>query len=364
MTAASSNRVMPALWFLLFVFVIPFGVAYLLFDFNQFQIGVVLALLGLLVWLVSQGAGWRPVDKDAVVILKDALDKVSVHPKRSYLFIPIIHKVEAVLPTYPITFEFPLEKIDTHTSNLNKIDKILVRATCQITNPEMFYRKSRLYKDLLQQIEETSKFKPTAVPLWRKYLEQVARVYLDDTVHDVVWKWKSVYLADPEVVRSLDYAPEKDGKPNLDGDPYSLSRNRKSLGEQVKLAVRTRLEQDQMGFRISPLVFESFEIASEQIKGATGDRAKEIEKASHDAAVIAAGMIRKGEAEAEVRSVTLAKLLKVLIEDYKIPHTDALIAQVVRAALYSDGQMIWNATVAKPEPPAPAPAPAANDKGK
>jgi hypothetical protein len=345
--SASSNRFWPVAWLILAIVVIPFGLAYALFDVNQFEIGVLFALLGLLMWLIGQGAGWRPVDKDTVVILKDSLDGLTAHPKRSYLFIPIIHKVEAVLPTFPITFEFPVEKIDTHTLGLNKIDRITVRATCQITNPEMFYRKSRIYIDLIRQIEEAEKLRPTDIRLWRTFLKQVANVYLDDTLRDVVWKWKSTYLTDPEVVRSLDHAPEKDGKPNLDGDPYSLSRNRKSLAEQVKLAVRNRLEQDLMGFRINPLVFESIELDGEQIKRATGDRTKEIEKASHEAAVVAAGMLARGEAEATVRAVTLAKLLHVLIEDHKIPRTDPIIAEVVRAALYSDGEMIWKGVLEK-----------------
>ena len=39
--------------------------------------------------------------------------------------------------------------------------------------------------------------------------------------------------------------------------------------------------------------------------------------------------------------MTLAKLLDVLINQQKIPYTDPLIAKVVRAALYSDNEMLW-----------------------
>lgn len=348
MSATSTSRRWAFFWLFVAIVVVPFILAPALFRLQgreyPFEFGVLLSILGLLVWLVSQGAGWRPVDKDTVVILKDSLEGVTAHPKRSYLFIPIIHKVEAVLPTYPMTFEFPVEAIDTHTPGLAKISKIMVRATCQISNPEMFYRKSRVYVDRIKQMEESEKLKRTEIALWRKLLEEVAHVYLDDTVRDVVWKWK-LFLADPDVVSSLDYTPEKDGKPNLDGDPYSLSRNRKALGDQVKAAVKARLEHNQLGFRIDPLVFESIEIDGEIIKRATGDRAKEREKATHDAAILGDAIREKGKAEAEVRAANLAAILHVLINEYDIPHTDPLIAQVVGSALYSDGKMIWSGVI-------------------
>lgn len=346
MAATSTNRFWPIAWLFLAIILVPFSLAYLLFDVNQFEVGVLFSLVGLLAWLVAYGAGWRPVTKDTFVLVRDALDNVTAHHKGSYLFIPIVTRVEAVLPTYPITFELPIEGIDTHTPGLAKISKITVRATCQILHPEMFYRKSRGYVDRIRQMEEAEKLKRTEVTLWRKLLEEVAHVYLDDTVRDVVWKWK-LFLADPEVVRSLDYAPEKDGQPNLDGDPYSLSRNRKALGDQVKAAVRTRLEHNQLGFRVDPLVLESIEIDGEIIKRATADRNRELEKAAHDAAVKAEEVRVMGEAEAKVRAANLAGLLDVLINQMDIPHDDPLIADLVRASLYKEGELSWRRVIEK-----------------
>jgi hypothetical protein len=349
MSAQNPSRTWSMAWMLLFVVVIPFGLAYLLFDVNRFEIGVLLALFGLLLWLISQGAGWRPVQKDTVVIVKDSLDGITAHPKNSYLYIPIVHKLEAVLPTYPITFEFPIEAIDTHTPNLNKITKISVRATCQITNPEMFYRKSRTYIDRIKQMEDDEKLKRTEVALWRKLLEEVANVYLDDTVRDIVWNWKAKYLTRQEVIDDLDHKPEKDGKPNYDGDPYSLSRNRRALGNQVKFEVKHRLEKNQMGFRIDPLVFEQIGIDEDLVKRANADRPKEREKAAHEAAVLAEAIRVTGEAEAAVRAHSLAGLLDVLINKNHIPYSDPLIADLIRAALYKDGEVSWKRVIEKSE---------------
>lgn len=339
MSATSTSRRWAFFWLFVAIIVVPFILAPALFRLQDreypFEFGVLLSILGLLIWLVSQGAGWRPVEKNTAVILKDSLNGVAAHPKRPYLFIPIIHKIEARLPIYPVTFEFPVEAIDTHTPGLAKITKIRVRATCQISNPEMFYRKSQIYIDRIKQMEESEKLKRTEIALWRKLLEEVAHVYIDDIVRDVVWKWQ-IFLAYPDVVRALDYTPEKDGKPALEGDPYSLSRNRKALGDRVKAAIRSELEKDQMGFRVDPLVLEAIEIDPEAIKRATTDPKKEREKAEQELIFQADAIRRRGQAEAEVRTFTLATMLKVLINDLKVPRTDPLITNLINTAFFID----------------------------
>ncbi|HMQ30092.1 MAG TPA: hypothetical protein PKD53_05160 [Chloroflexaceae bacterium] len=350
MSATSTSRRWAFFWLFVAIAVVPFLLVPTLFQLLDrpypFEFGVLLSLLGLLLWLMSQGAGWRPVEKDTVVIVKDAMDAVSAHPKGSYLFIPVIHRVEAVLPSYPITFEFDVEGIDTNTVGLGKISKIRVRATCRITDAELFVRTTAIYLDRIKQMEQAEKLKRNEITLWRKLLYEVAHVYVDDIVRDVVWKWK-ILLGDPTLVSVLDYVPppKEDGTINLDGDPYSLSRNRKPLADRVKAAIRSALEQSRLGFSIDPLVFEVIELDGETIKRATADRKKEREKATHEAALLGDAIRERGTAEGEVRVTTLAKLLKVLIEDYNIPHTDPLIAHVVRSVLYSDGEILWSAAL-------------------
>lgn len=361
MGVASTSRRWSFFWLFIAVFAVPFLLAPALLPLidreYQVELGVILAMLGLLLWLASQGTGWRPVGKDTAVILRDSMDTLTAHVKRPYLFIPIVHKVEAILPTYPMTFEFPVEGIDTHTAGLGKISKIMVRATCQISDPAQFFQTSRAFVDRIRQMEEHEKLKRTDIALWRKLLQEIAHVVVDDTVRDVVWKWK-LYLQDPSLVSILDYAPTKDdGTPNLDGDPYSLSRNRKPLADRVKIAIKKGLDTNQVGIQIDPLVFESVEIDGEIVKRATSDpkkeRERESEKAAHEARLLAETLREQGGAEAEVRAKNLAAILKVLIEDYKIPHTDPLIGHVVRAALYSDGNTIWSELLDKARASAP-----------
>ena len=343
MAAASSNRFMPVFWFVLFVFLIPFGVAFLLFDVNQFQGGVILALLGLFAWLVSQGAGWRPVEKETAVIREDTMGTISAHPKGSYLYLPVVHAVKALLPIYPLTFEFPVEQIDTRTPGLAKITRITVRATCRITDPAQFYRKSLAYLDMIKGLEENRKLKRTDLLLWKQVIEALVKVLVDDSLRDVVWKWSDLRATNPDLLTTLPFESLK----NSDDDPYGLSLNRSNLASQVLVEVVARASRENLGITVRPLVLEAVEIDPELIKRKTANRDREREKAVHDAAIVAAAITARGEAEAGVRSVTLAKLLDVLINQYDIPHTDPLIAQVVRAALYSDGQMIWNAPFEK-----------------
>lgn len=346
MQQVNNSRRWATFWLVAAILIVPFVIAPLLFTALDrqypYEFGVILAMLGLFIWLRSQGAGLRPIDKDTVVIVRDAMDNLIAHTRRSYLFIPIINKVEAILPTYPLTFEFSVDDIDTHTPGLARISKIRVRATCQLTHPEQFFRTSQAYVARIKQMEDQERLKRTETLLWRKLLEEVAHVVVDDTVRDVVWKWK-IFLQDQQIVDALDYAPTKeDGSPNLEGDPYSLSRNRKPLADLVKAAVRASLERQKLGFQIAPLVFEKIEIDQELVKRATGDRKKEREKATHEAALLADAIRERGAAEAEVRATTLAKLLDVLIKEYKIPYNDPMVATVVRAVLYSDGEMIWS----------------------
>lgn len=83
------------------------------------------------------------------------------------------------------------------------------------------------------------------------------------------------------------------------------------------------------------------------IKGKTRDKQRELDEATHEAKKTAIAIREKGLAEAEIRAVTVAKIIDVLMNQKGISVTDQVLYNIVRAAMYSDGQMIWNATMDK-----------------
>lgn len=338
MSISGSNRRWSLAWLVLAVLVVPFLLARFFFEENQLVIGVALALVGLLIWLATQGMGVRGVDKDTVVIVRDSMtNSVTAHAKGSFFYNPLAHTIVASMPSYPLDIEFPVENIDTRTPGIARITKITVRATCTITNPEAFYRKSTIFLERIKELEETSKLKRTDPAMWRQIAKEVARGLMDDTVRDVVWKWEDLRTRDSSLKTTLNFESLK----NSDDDPYGLSLNRANLAAQVTADIGAKITREGLGIALRPIVFESIEIDPDLIKRKTGSRAKDREKAVHEAAMVADGIRERGLAEAEVRATTLARLLDVLINQYKIPYTDPLVAQVVRAALYADGEMLW-----------------------
>ncbi|NTU80954.1 MAG: hypothetical protein HGA45_16500 [Chloroflexales bacterium] len=342
MSYPSTNRLWSIAWLILAVLVIPFLVARLFFDEDQLLAAIVTAIILGLAWLFFYGRV-PEVPKETVVIRKGPGDQLDVFTKGQYPYMPLIHSIVAVLPNYRLTFELPVENIDTRTPNLGRISKITVRVACSIKDHAAFFRTSAAFLDRIIELEESTKLKRTDTALWRKLLKELAQSLIDDSVRDVVWKWQDLRASDPGLLTNLTF----DSLKNSDDDPYGLSLNRVNLAQQVAIEVADRIARNGYGIALRPLVFESIEIDPEMIKRKTGNRDKDKEKAKHDASLLAAAIIEKGVAEAEVRATTLAKLLDVLINQYDIPHTDPLIAQVVRASLYSDGEMIWKGVLEK-----------------
>lgn len=342
MNQAGTGRFWPLVTLVFAVLVIPFALAQVSTESPLLVALTAAAILGV-VWFLFFYTRVKTVPKEAVVIRKGPGDHVEPFIKGQYPYSAIIHSIEAVLPSYQLNFEFPIENIDTQTPNLARITRITVRVTCTITDHAAFYRKSAAFLDRIHELEEGLKLRRSDPALWRQILKELSKSLIDDSVRDVVWKWEGLRQSNPALVNTLGFPSLK----NSDDDPYGLSLNRVNLARQVAVDVAERIQKNALGITLRPLVFESIEIDPEIIKRKTGDRAKEKEKVIHEASLVAAGILERGMAEAEVRSVTLAKLLDVLIKQYNIPHTDPLIAEVVRAALYSDGQMIWNGVIDK-----------------
>lgn len=350
----TSNRIWPFVWLFVAIIVIPYVTTRVIgILFPELSSGwlvlvwMVTVGLGLYFWVSRQGGGWRKVERDSTVIIWDPTQSSHVVVEQGrYWVLPMIHKVVARLPNYSFRFEPTIENIDTQTPMLAKISKIRVRLDCKIKVGEhlTFLEKSASRLDLLKNIQQEKKLDRTDHALWKEFLDAVIKELVDDSVRDVVWNWSD----------------------QSTNDPTSLSRQRQGLAQQVE--AHLEVELNAWGLELIPflsgaspagvqqqssnknIVLESIEIDPELIKRKTADRDKEKEKAKHEAALLATAIREKGFAEAEVRATTLAKLLDVLINEYKIPHTDPLIAQVVRAALYSDGQTIWNAMMEKGAP--------------
>ena len=83
MSASSAGRVWLLFWLLVAIVLLPALLAVFLFEVNQFEVGALFALLGLLVWLIAQGAGWRYADKDTAVIVRDPTGNYSAYNRAS-----------------------------------------------------------------------------------------------------------------------------------------------------------------------------------------------------------------------------------------------------------------------------------------
>lgn len=372
MIATGTNRFWSTATLILVVVAVPFVLARTFFDVNQFEIFAVLALAGLLLWLVAQGAGWRRVERGAVVIRKGPGDEIAAFWRKpqqpigqmnqagavgrqqrgqsrepdmgTYLYVPTMHFVEAVLPAYSFGFEVIVENIDTQTAGLSRIDKIRVHVDCKLLYGKYldFYVQSSTWLDRIKHYEENEKLSRTMMTLWKKLLRDIAEYLIDNAVREVVWKW-SEQLKDQQFVDELSYRSGSDKGPDV--DPYSLSRNRLQLERQVMLSVRGKAAR--LGIELGPLVFELIEIDSKQIERVNRNRDNELKEANHKALLEAEAIRQKGFAEAEVRAKNLALLLDELLNNRNMTLKDPLVTDIVRAALYSDGEMIWKGVLEK-----------------
>lgn len=301
--------------------------------------------------------GWNSVKPNTMAVVRGPDDQIQVFKRkkvrplgyrhilppstfeRNGYMLPFGHKLVAVLPDYQLNFEFDISDIETQTPRIARIGKIRVRTAYEITHPEAFYRKSSSFYGLIKNIEEATQRPHTDEHLWVEILQAIVKSVVDDTLRDIVWRWQNLRAADPDLMTKLTFESLK----NSDDDPYGLSLNRLNLARHAASEITSKLMSEKLGITLRPLVFESIVIDDDMINKKTRSKDRELAEAEHEAQKV----ITKGKAEAEIRSITLAKLLNVLINDYKIPYTDPLVAQVVRAALYSDGELIWNGVIDK-----------------
>lgn len=310
------------------------------------------------VWVLIYG--YQRVEPGTAVIIKGMNNQIWTHLRRIqkpggpalvlpkytdnegwYFSIPFFQKILAIMPDYQFTFEFPIKEIDTQTMKLARIDEIEVRVTCRITDHRSFYFDSAALFDRIQQIETQDKLTYTDPLLWKKIVKEAVRLRLDDGVRDVVWRWHEHIARDPSLLMRAAFTLEKPSEL----DPYDLSVNRGNLARHVLREMQSITQE--WGISLVALVFEKIEIDPEMIKRKTRNKANELPDAAHEAGKEAEAIKVKGFAEADVRAKTLGLLLDELISKRGMKLDDPLISQIVRAALYSDGEMIWKGVLEK-----------------
>ncbi len=312
-----------------------------LVEQNQAPLFLLLFLIGLLGWIIWMGGGWRAVDKDTAIVVEDVTRTTQVIDQGSYLYIPIVNTIAAKMPTYPIAHKFEVDAIDTRTPKLLKIQKITVSVNYKITDFMVCYEKSADIKQRIKDLEQLEKLKTDNPTLWIRALSATMEGLVARSIRTAVWNWAMLLAEDSDLKLET---PFERSSP-VEHDPYALSLNRHKLSEFVKDEVCRRAQE--WGLVVRSLSFANIDLAQEIIDKATRDKPGEIEGARHDALKEAVAIREKGLAEAEVRAATVAKVIEVLMNQERLPLTEQVLYNIVRAAMYSDGQMIWNATMEK-----------------
>lgn len=293
--------------------------------------------------LILPGGGLRQVERDTAVIRKDLFGNVDEFREGSFLYLPLIHRIEARIPNYPLRFEFDIEAIDTRTPRIQRINRIRVRVVYRIVEFRTCYELSENYVERIQQLREERNLRPTDPGMWKLLMNDVVHHLVDDVVRTGVWAWADHIAQDPTLRLEVPF----DNVPTPEHDPYALSLNRVKLAQ--KIADELLVVADDWGLLIDPPVFETIDIDPELIKGKTRNKERELQDAEHDARKAAIAIREKGRAEAEVRAHTVAAVIAMLLRQQErgVRLNDQLLYNVVRAAMYSDGEMIWNGVVEK-----------------
>jgi hypothetical protein len=316
--------------------------SFALLDQNQAAVFVMLSLVSFLIWIAWTGGGVRRVEKDTVLIVEDAMGNIKDVTQGRYFYIPIFQTIEARMPSYPLMSEFEVDSIDTRTPKIQQIKKIRVRVSYEIVDFLTCYSNSADVKARVKEHEAHGKLQRDNLGLWTQVLNEVMHQIIDDSIRDGVWAWADSVLASPRLKLNM---PSLPNQPKFEQEPYALSLNRDNLAEKVLDEVQ--IHSQNSGLKVHRIVFENVELDPEIIKGCTRNKQGELDDAKHKALIEAHAIREKGMAEAEVRAATVAKIIEVLINQKNISITDQMLYNIVRAAMYSDGQMIWNATMEK-----------------
>ncbi|MBX0329326.1 hypothetical protein K2Z83_16770 [Oscillochloris sp. ZM17-4] len=326
---------------------------------NRLLLSIVIFLSATLLLLLVSIRPQR-VEQGTFVVRKDIFGNIETFDDGVFFYTPYIHTIEAMMPNYPLRYEFSVGEIDTNTPGLKRIQSIKVRVIyrlvarnfCNWIYPSLFHidqqarRKNAsphgesdqkqvgpyaFIRRRIKDLHTSEELNPDNPELWARVTAEALEHILDDMIRDWIWDWKQRMGDTPETP--------------VENDPYALNLNRKEIAGQVRADLDSRTQF--WGLRVDDIVFENVVIDEEIIKGKTRNKQREIENAEHDAKKEAIAISTKGIAEAEVRAEAVAQIIARLVGEKKIEISDEMIYNIVRAAMYSDGKMIWNATMEK-----------------
>lgn len=328
-------------------------------------------MLGFPLLLLLLGAGFRRVERNTFVARRDIFNSVETFEHGFYLYIPYFHTVEAMMPNYMLRHKFSVDSIDTRTLRLRQIKSIRVRVVyrlvaknfCSWLYPALFFRgrqREQTYgaastdegnqiesspyafiKRRIKDLDETEKLKPDNPELWIQILNKALEYILDDMIREWIWKWQGQVESDAGLQLVTPFPIPL----RIEDDPYAINLNRKALADQIRVDVDRRTQK--WGLRVHDIVFENVTIDSDIITFRTRNKDFEIKNAEHEAKKEAIAIREKGLAEAEVRATAVAQIITKLVGDKSIPISDEMLYNIVRAAMYSDGEMIWTGVVEK-----------------
>lgn len=337
----SSNRSWPLVW-LVGILVLAYLVTILLNPLNSIFSFLLLAFLGVTILMLALGAGWREADPGYAVLRKDSAGNLQAFTEGYYLFIPFFHVIKAVMPNYPLRYEGMIENIQTRTFRLARLEKVRMRVNYRIINHSNCYKNLvPTMADHIRELEQHKNLKRTDTELWCRAIDHALHTLLDDSVRDEIWAWAGNLEQDDRLSLQTPF-PAPAG---AEYDPYGLSLNRVKLAQKVCNDINRVVAR--YGLRVEHIVFELIEVNNEFLKARTQNKERELASATHVAALEAAAIREKGFAEADVRARNLARLLNELINVRGLTMKDPLVAEIVRASLYSDGEMIWNGVIEK-----------------
>lgn len=314
--------------------------AYVITPFDTLPVAVVVFVVLFPFWFMFQGGGLVPVGRGNTVVRKDLLGNIDTFEEGKFPFMPIFHSIEARIPNYPLKHELAIDTIDTRTKFLNQIKQIKARVHYRIVGFQEFYRESANLTGRVLEIEEREKLKREDPALWKRVLNEVMHGTIDDVTREVVWHWEAIAAGDSTLPITIPFTKNFPSE----NDPYTLSLNRVKLAQQIRRRLNQRFET--WGIVIEKLVFETVEVDADLVKRQTRNKPGEIEEAEQQARIAAVGITLKGQAEVDVRAATVAKVIQVLIDKKSdITLTNEVLYNIVRAAMYSDGEMVWQGVV-------------------
>lgn len=339
----SANRFWPVVW-LIGLLVIAYLVTSLISPINSLPYFLLMAIIiiGVFSLRTYTHVDRQEIDRGYIVIYKDAMGNLHQETGDHYWQLPLFRSIKAIMPNYPIRYEGEISTIQTRTFRLSRLEKVRVRVNYKIINHINCYSNlGPMMADRIKQLEQSDRLKLDDTRLWRKIIEEALHHRVDDCVRDEIWVWAGRLEEDDQLALDAPFEPP----PGAQYDPYSLSLNRVKLAQKVRDEINRVVGR--YGLQVDHIVFELIEVNYEYLKLRTQNKERELAKATHAAALDAAAIRQKGFAEADVRAHTLALLLDELINKRGLTIKDPLVAEIVRAALYSDGEMIWKGVLEK-----------------